>query len=67
MDRTTGSLKFASVAGSYWASSAYLSELYAHYLNFNRDIVVPSDYNSRWLGFAVQQKTGLKFYPTRTS
>ncbi len=54
MDRSTGSLKFADVAGSYWGASAYPSAPYTYYLNFNNTVVVPSDYNSRWIGFTVQ-------------
>ena len=49
----TGSLRNAGGNGDYWGVSAYPSELYAYYLDFNSANVYPSNYTSRWLGFTV--------------
>ena len=51
---TTGSLRYAGNAGSYWASPAYPSELYAYYLAFSSANVNPSNNNDRWYGFTVR-------------
>ena len=52
---TTGSLRGAGNDGYYWGVSAYPSELYAYFLNFGSAGVYPSDYGTRWYGFAVQR------------
>ena len=54
MVMTTGSLRYAGNAGSYWASPAYSSELYAYYLAFSSANVNPSNNNDRWYGFMVR-------------
>ena len=55
---TTGSLRSAGYTGYYWGVSAYPSELYAYYLNFNSANVYPSDSDAgRWYGFTVQPDT----------
>lgn len=49
-----GSLRDAGHNGSYWASSAYPSSLYAFNLYFNSTNVYPSSNTNRWLGFTVR-------------
>ena len=51
---TTGSLRGAGLSGYYWASTAYPSELYAYYLDFNSTNVFPSNNYNRWNGFTVR-------------
>ena len=52
-----GSLKRAGGNGYYWASPAYLSELYAYSLDFGSTNVYPSHYYHRWLGFTVRARS----------
>lgn len=50
----TGSLGYAGYSGNYWATTAYPSELYAYYLDFNSTRVYPSTDSARWNGFTVR-------------
>lgn len=50
----TGSLRNASSNNYYWSSTTYSNATDTYDLTFNNNNIVPSTYNSRFLGFSVR-------------
>jgi len=54
---TTGSLRDTSRLGRYWLSITYLNTNEAYFLDFNSDIINPSNTHPRERGFLLRCTT----------